>query len=323
MRRVLGALIFLVLPAVLLAAEPIKVVSWNLEWFPGGEPKAKPATQKKHMEVAKSALWQLDPDILCLQEVRDEKAVQEVVSGLPGLKVAIVSQFEGQQQQAIVSSLPVDSAWYEEWKAGEAVDPPRGYAFAAFKLSDGSILLVYSLHMKANSGRNEAGNIAKREESSRQLLAHVVEMQKLYGQRGKVGIILAGDWNTTLDDDPRFAAETTIRSLLVVGFHSTWEGVPFEQRITHPGEGQYPAITFDHILTYGLGNPVAKVVSEKGVSDHEPVVLSVTGVVDATTITVPSPTPEPTAGPTLESAVGASPTPEMIIQQTITIQPPM
>lgn len=31
------------------AGGPIKVVSWNLEGFPGGEPKAKPAVQKKHI----------------------------------------------------------------------------------------------------------------------------------------------------------------------------------------------------------------------------------------------------------------------------------
>lgn len=232
-----------------------------------------------------------------------------------------MSQFEGQQQQAIASRFPVDSAWYEEWKAGEAADPPRGYAFAAFKLPDGSFLLVYSLHMKANRGGDNADNIAKREEASKQLLAHVIEMQKLYSQRGKVGILLAGDWNTTLDDDQRFRSETTIRSLLAAGFHSTWEGVPFEQRITHPAAEGYPAITFDHILTCGLGNPLAKVVPQKGVSDHEPVVLSVSGIVDAATIAVPIPTPEPTVNPTRDPVAGASPIPQTVNQQIIIESP--
>lgn len=317
MRRVSASLLFLVLPAVLLAGEPIKVVSWNLEWFPGHEPKAKSAVQKAHMETAKSALWSLDPDLLCLQEVRDWKAVNDVVSGLSGFQVAIVSQFNGQQQQAIASRLPVDSAWYEEWKSGKLADPPRGYAFAAFKLPDDSFLLVYSLHMKANSGRDVSGDIAKREEASRQLLSHVAEMQELYGQRGKVGVILAGDWNTTLDDDPRFGTETTIRSLLSAGFHATWQGVPFEQRVTHPATEGYPAITFDHILTVSLGNPVARVVNKKGVSDHEPVIVAIGSIAD----TMPS-IPSAESIPSPVEAASSSPTPEQI-QQTITIEPPM
>lgn len=274
------------------SAAPIKVVSWNLQWFPGGKPKARQADKKTHMKAAQEALKVLNPDVLCLQEVRDWKAVEELVSVVPGLRVDVVSRFDGDQQQAVASKLPPDSAWSEKWASGAVSDIPRGYAFAALKMPSGGFLLVYSLHMKANGGGDDVSNIAKREESSRQLLEHAIAMQKLYGVRGPVGVLFTGDFNTTLDADPRFDAETTIRNLLANGFKSGWEGVPFEQRITHPGSGNWPSITFDHVLTYGVKAQPARVDPVPGVSDHMPVVLLVDSLEDAGVITAVPPAPK-------------------------------
>jgi endonuclease/exonuclease/phosphatase family metal-dependent hydrolase len=228
-----------------------------------------------------------------LQEVRDWNAANELVSVIPDLKVAIVSRFNGDQQQVIASRLPIDSAWAEPWKSSAVTDLPRGYSFAALQMPDGAFLLVYSLHMKANGRGGDEVNIAKREESSRQLIAHVADMQKLYSQRGKVAIILAGDWNTTLDLDPRFNAETTLRGPLASGFHSSWENVPFEQRITHPGADGWPPITFDHILTAGLGNPTGRVENIPNVSDHMPAIVEFSSVPGAAPIVVGPPISNP------------------------------
>src|SRR5215204_2810432 len=52
-------------------ANAIRVVNWNLEWFPGGKPDALPEQQLAQMEAAKKAIGELQPDILLLQEVRD------------------------------------------------------------------------------------------------------------------------------------------------------------------------------------------------------------------------------------------------------------
>lgn len=283
-RAALAAIVFF--PCLLSAGTPVRVVTWNLEWFPGGSPRATPTERRSHMAKAQAALLALDPDVLCLQEVRDWQSVAELVSVLPGCRVNVVSRFDGDQQQAIASKLPADSSWAEAWKSGEASNPPRGYSFAALRLPDHSFLLVYSVHLKANSGGTDAGNIAKREESSRQLLAHVADMQKLYGLRGRTAVVLAGDWNTTLDDSERFVNETTLRSLLAAGFHTTWDGVPFERRITHPGSSRYPSITFDHILTRGLGKPAAGLGKGGRVSDHQPVAVA---VAPAATVRAPVP----------------------------------
>lgn len=287
------AAIFLLLVVFSAPAAPLKVVSWNLQWFPGGKPKARQAAQNSHMKAAQEALKLLNPDVLCLQEVRDWKAVEELVSVVPGLRIDVVSRFRGDQQQAIVSKLVPDSAWSDNWNSDAVSDLPRGYSFAALKMPEGGFLLVYSLHMKANGGGDDTSNIAKREESSRQLLEHAVAMQKLYGARGPVGILFAGDFNTTLDADPRFDPEMTIRNLLANGFKTGWEGVPFEQRVTHPGSGNWPSITFDHVLTHGLKTPPAIVEVVSGVSDHMPVVLYVDALEDAGPIAPVPPAPKP------------------------------
>jgi hypothetical protein len=76
------------------------------------------------------------------------------------------------------------SAWAEEWKAGGAITPPRGFAFAAYELAPKQLLLVYALHLKSNRGEL-VENVAIREESMRQLLAHMKEMEAAYGNSGR------------------------------------------------------------------------------------------------------------------------------------------
>ena len=249
----------------------LRVASWNLEWFPGRVPDATPAQQEDHMAAAKAALKKIQPDVLMTQEVRDWPVMTEALSVLPGLQIHVVSQFgDRPQNQAIASRLTADSAWSAPWKYGPS-NPPRGYSFAALKTPDGRFLLCYSLHLKSNLGEMRA-NIAMRHESSRQLLQHVAEMLKVYSTRGPCGVIVAGDMNTSIDD-PKFAADASIRALRAAGFYWTHEGVPFEKRTTIPADENFPDNCFDHILTLGLGKPVAVAEAFPGISDHYPVIV--------------------------------------------------
>jgi hypothetical protein len=58
-----------------------------------------------------------------------------------------------------------------------------------------------SVHLKSNRG-DLKNDIAKREEASRQLLAHSSEMERLYSNASKVITVIAGDFNTN-PTDPR------------------------------------------------------------------------------------------------------------------------
>ena len=252
-------------------AQTIRIVSWNLNWFPGKKPEPSAEEEKAHMEQAQAALRELKPDVLLLQEVRDWKSAEQLCSAVPGLRMQVISRFQPRpQNQVIATRLPVDSTWSDEWKHG-ADGPPRGYVFTAIELPQKRFLLTYSLHLKSNVGA-PAMNLPKRQEAARQLLAHTQEMQKLYGARGACGLLVGGDMNTSLDD-PRFSGEQTLRALNAAGFHWTFAGVPFANRITIPKEGSFPDNCFDHIFTTGLGRQTASVRPYPGRSDHNPVVL--------------------------------------------------
>src|SRR6266581_8471912 len=172
------------------SAEPtsIRITTWNLEWFPSGSAKEASAEQQyQRIKEAADVLRPINPDIVLLQEVRDYDVCVRLGEAIaPGIyHVAICSAFKepfqrglGKQQVAILSKYQAQAAWAEPWKSMNGVDPPRGFAFAWFKIGNEDIG-VYSVHLKSNliiRGDREtetAKNIRKREVAVTQLLAHI------------------------------------------------------------------------------------------------------------------------------------------------------
>jgi endonuclease/exonuclease/phosphatase family metal-dependent hydrolase len=262
----------------------LTVTFWNVDWFPGQRPNASELKRRAHVAAVAPVLERLDPDILGLEEVADRSAAQLLADHLKGFKVDVCSEFlrgdqPSGQQEVLCSRLPLIAGSWERWKPGaDGVQPRRGFAFAAYRLPAGGIALVYGLHLKSNRVDDSAGpqaNTAEREEASRQLLAQQRAMAAVYGRQGTVVLtIVAGDMNTSLDD-PRFAAETTLRDLLGPGgFAWAWAGIPAGARLTLPAEGRYPAVCFDHIFYRANGVRLESCAMEptgRTASDHRPV----------------------------------------------------
>ena len=145
--------------------------------------------------------------------------------------------------------------------------PPRGFAFAAYEVAPRHVLLVYAIHLKSNRGEI-AEDIVIREESMQQLVAHIHEMNEAYGKLGSVSCVVGGDFNTA-PDDPRFADETTTRTLRDNGFLWCWENIPFAQRISLPADKLFPAACFDHIFVRNAKINSARVIeTSRRSSDH-------------------------------------------------------
>jgi endonuclease/exonuclease/phosphatase family metal-dependent hydrolase len=257
MKRALVAVLVLFVVGSALGQSParFRITTWNLEWFPNGSPHdATPEKQAQRIQAAADVLKKLNPDILLLQEVRDYDACARLGDAIqPGAyQVAICSAFKGgKQQEAIVAKIPAQAAWSEPWKSMEGIDPPRGFAFAWFKI--GSVDIgVYSLHLKSNlvtHGNAEietAQNIRKREVSIQQLLTHIHDVIGTVIPSIK-GLIVGGDFNTN-HDQAMFAAEKTLDTLSSAAYQSVFEGIAFEQRITHPGSHGFPDATFDYLF---------------------------------------------------------------------------
>ena len=266
-RLILAAL--LLLPCV-HGTEVIRVVTWNLEWFPGGKPSATQKEKNDHFLEVAAILPQLGADVIVLQEVRNAQAAEDLAKVLPGFSAHVTSTFKdpftrqtGEQQISILSRLPADGAWAEAWKKGWA-NAPRGYAYARLKVGR-RFLHVYGLHLKSNIG-NPASNTGKREDAAEQLVGHIKETIPNDGM-----VVVTGDFNTSREQAALFP-DSTLSKIEAAGFFWCFEGIPLQDRITIPGKGRYPDATFDHIYTRNLGRPVARVLNTKG-SDHRPVVV--------------------------------------------------
>jgi len=261
----------------------IRCTTWNLEWFPNGSPHdATPEEQDRKINDAATVLKALHPDILLLQEVRDYDACSRLGNAIEAnvYHVQICSGFKepfqggpGRQQVAILSKFQAQAAWSEQWKSVEGIDPPRGFAFAWFKIRDADIG-VYSVHLKSNlitRGNKEAEankNIRKREVAIDQLMTHV---RDFIGAKIPTinRFIVGGDFNTN-QDQPMFALEKTLTFLVNQGFHDSFVGLPLSQRVTHPANHGYPDATFDYL--FGKNFQIKEAFpTPTEVSDHWPV----------------------------------------------------
>jgi endonuclease/exonuclease/phosphatase family metal-dependent hydrolase len=264
-------------------AQTVRCTTWNLEWFPNGSAKEEPAAQQdQRIKEAADVLRPINPDILLLQEVRDYDVCARLGEAIaPGIyHVAICSAFKepfqrglGKQQVAILSKYQAQAAWAEPWKSMNGVDPPRGFAFAWFKIGNEDIG-VYSVHLKSNlitHGDREAEtakNIRKREVAISQLLTHVRDVIETKIPTIK-SVVIGGDFNTN-HDQAMFAAERTLDSLADAGYQSGFEGTALSERVTHPGSHGFPDATFDFIFAKGL-TASQPTITRTNASDHWPV----------------------------------------------------
>jgi len=240
------------------------------------------AQQEQRIKEAADVLRPINPDVVLLQEVRDYDVCARLCEAIaPGIyHVAICSAFKepfqkglGKQQVAILFKYQAQAAWAEPWKSMNGVDPPRGFAFAWFKIGNEDIG-VYSLHLKSNlitHGSREAEtakNIQKREVAITQLLAHIYDVVGTKMPTIK-GVVIGGDFNTN-HDQAMFSAERTLDSLAAAGYQNGFEEIALPQRVTHPGSHGFPDATFDFIFVKNL-TALPPTVTQTDRSDHWPV----------------------------------------------------
>lgn len=281
-------LLLLALATQLVAATTWKVTTWNLEWFPSGRPDyTNAAEEARRIAAAAAVLRDLDPDIILLQEVRDEAAMQALATSIGrGHQVVVVSRFMngdklGQQQQAILAKFPAKAAYWRPWTTRQGISPTRGFSFAAFPQPDGPPVAVYSLHLKSNSIRPghpepkkaEMLNRVQRELAALQLVEHLSAVAK-EPDLAPVSAIIGGDFNTD-PHQPRFREERTITALEALGFASPLRHLPLGDRTTLPAEGRYEAATFDYLFLFKAEAAGKPVIVPTEISDHRPVTVTV------------------------------------------------
>lgn len=279
------AVVWLLALAFGSSAQALTVVAWNLEWFPGRSPQTTPEAEAQQMAACQEALKKLNPDILIVEELRNWQVFADLVSAVPGLRVNVVSAYRDEssgkithQQVGIASKLNAVAAWSEAWKPA-FTNLPRGFSFAALEHpTDGSLLMVYGLHLKSNRVKHEEEesledqlNANMRDASVAQLLQHMKEVERIFDGRTIRGWLAGGDMNT--NQDGQFG-DHVVDAMVQAGFWNTWSGVARENRLTWHGNKFHEPTTFDYLFTKGLGEPVAAApVQDEATSDHGPVVI--------------------------------------------------
>lgn len=264
-----------------LDAAPLKVVSWNLEWFPGKRPTASAKEADDHMKDAREALKKINPDVFIAIEVRDWAAFQELVSAVPGLTTHVVSSFvdpeTGElrpQQVGIASKLTCRAASWEAWKAN-VPNISRGFSFAALEKKDGGLLMVYGTHLKSNRG-DPAEVAAMRNDQARQLIAQRPIVEKAFTGKTIAGWIAGGDFNT--NHDGQFPLCKVVEEMTAAGFRNTWADTPQKDRLTWTSrpDSEFKPTTFDYLFTLGLGDLKATMLNTPtDISDHHAIQLTV------------------------------------------------
>lgn len=255
------------------------VGTWNGNWFPSGraEHRAHPAVEAATISAAGEMLAEgikaVDPSgkedvIICLSEIRNREVAEKLTAaiGRKDLKVASVSAYRrrdrfDQQQNVILTTLPIVEASWEKWENAGRFTPPRGYASAALKLASGAIVKVCVTHLKSNYGATSEKiameNRGKRTAAIRQLLA----------KSGGEKVIVAGDFNA---DKWRkeFESETIFTALEGAGYKNALELLPPNKRGTHPNK-RYGDSALDYIFVKGFEYASAPHIQpNKSLSDH-------------------------------------------------------
>ncbi len=268
-------------PASVSAAESsgFKITAWNLQWFPGKTPSGGSAEeQAAHVAAVISELKAIDADIVLLQEIRDPAALQGITKALPEYSLDVVSDFRGNLEVAILSRAPAKATegFMQAFEEGEEANPPRGFAYATVMLTDDSVLAVYSVHLKSNSGGIEE-TTPKREESARQLIAHCNGLKERFEKAGKTFYaVIGGDFNSDPTSE-KWAEDDTLSMIQDAGFKWAGQGVDRKELISWLTDGRYPDAVFDHMMVMAPeGYEVSQSSTHKtdrSVSDHRAVII--------------------------------------------------
>ena len=269
------------------------VGTWNGEWFPSGRAEHRAndqverATIRAAGQMLADGISEVDPSgkediLLCLNEIRDLETAQALCTaiGRTNLSVAIVTAYRrrdrfDQQQDVIMTTLPVAKANWSRWKTHKDALPPRGYAHAEVVVSPTVTATVYAVHLKSNYGQTSEAIAQTNRLKRAYAIEQLVEQEKPKRGKPHPPVIVAGDFNADRFSKS-FEKDTLFQTLFDAGFADAFEGVPKDGRITHPGSGRHAGSTLDYICVRGCSvESPPKVLPALRISDHDAVFVKV------------------------------------------------
>lgn len=244
-------------PAETLPKEPLRVVSWNIAWFPGGHPtRATPESTQRQEKAVRATLQELKPHILLGMEIRDSASWRSLTPDWNFHFVTSIPRPPDEnpdlpnQGLAIASRARPRAAWVVDFSGlPQTPDRPvRGLLAAEFIMANGEHLVVYAVHLKSNRGAPESNRLRRQ----RAIRAMLDDWKRLGLDPARDRILVAGDFNTSTHD-PQFQDEKTLRLLEEAGLVRASAGRVRTDSYT-VAAGTFPPNDFDHIF---ISRPLA------------------------------------------------------------------
>jgi len=245
-----------------LAAEPVRIISWNLKSLAQAADKNAPLDAR--LNSAALALRKLQPDVILLQEVPDWKTAADLASRIdPRFGVRICSAYEragggrSPRQMAVVSHFKSSITFHEAWQ-GVAGDDDLGYAFAMLdvrgrRVGFASLALPDALTTGASAGRLVAAD---------RFFVKLAEIRS-WKDNAPAAFFFGGTLAAGNE-----VSDPVLQRARDEGYVNAFLNLPPEARATVRAREGRPALATDHIFGEGggYGSPVQ--LAPTIVSDH-------------------------------------------------------
>lgn len=245
-----------------LVADPIRIVSWNLESLENTADQSAPLDAR--LNSAALALRKLKPDVVLLQEVPDWKTAADLASRIDAkFGVRICSAYEdapgqrSQRQMAVLSHFKSSVTFYESWQNAPATRGV-GYAFALLDVQ-GRRVGFASLALPDAAPTDESANQST---AAGQFFVKLAEIRG-WKDNGPAAFFFGG----TLATRDETGSEILQRAR-DEGFVNGYLNLPAEARVTVRAREGRPALAADYIFGEGGGYTGPVQLSPTIVSDH-------------------------------------------------------
>lgn len=255
------------LPVRLPAAEPVRIVSWNLKSLSQAADRNAPLDAR--LNSAALALRKLEPDVILLQEVPDWKTAADLASRIdPRFGVRICSAYEravggrSPHQMAVLSHFRGSITFHEAWQ-GVPGDEGYGYAFAMLDVHGRRVGFASLVLPDAAATDESAGRLM----AAGQFFAKLAEIRS-WRDNPPAAFFFSGTLSAGSE-----VSDAVLQRARTEGFINAFLNLPGESRVTLRARDGRPALPVDHIMGEGGGYSAPAQLTSTIVSDHS--ILSV------------------------------------------------
>ncbi len=245
-----------------VAAEPVRIVSWNLRSL--AEAADKNASLDARLNSAALALSKLKPDVVLLQEVPDWKTAADLASRIDArFGVRICSAYDratggrSPRQMAVLSHLKSSITFHESWQ-GVPGDGGLGFAFAMIEIQGKRVGFASLVLPDATAQDESAGRFV----AAGQFFAKLAEIRS-WKDRAPFAFFFGG----TLASGSEFN-DAILQRAREEGYVNAFLNLPSEARVTVRAREGRPALASDHVFAEGGGYSGLVQLSPTIVSDH-------------------------------------------------------